>query len=50
LIFFRKTVIHSIKTLEEFNSVYDPEMIRKIEETGKSKIEDPNQKRMRGIL
>ncbi len=33
--FFRKTVMNSIKTLEEFNNSYDPEVLRKIEEAGR---------------
>lgn len=33
--FFRKTVMNSIKTLEEFNTSYDPEVLRKIEEAGR---------------
>lgn len=33
--FFRKTVMNSIKTLEEFNNSYDPETLKKIEEAGR---------------
>jgi hypothetical protein len=53
IVFFKKTVINSIKTFEEFNGIYDPEMIRKIDAASKSngmKTEETGQKKMRILL
>jgi hypothetical protein len=51
--FFRKTVMNSIKTLEEFNSSYDPEVLRKIEHAGRvdnSRNEDLGLKKLKLML
>jgi hypothetical protein len=48
--FFRKTIVNSIKTFEEFAIAFDPETIKKLEDFSKTdgtRYEEAHQKKIR---